>query len=175
MINSLHQKYKNWCDSYTSPIKIFPCIPHEHQQIGKVERFNQTWESTVIKLLSNKPHLSDKYWAMVYKDVIMKSNILPMINMRTTPYQLWNETFDPINLDLFPILPFGSIVMAHISVHLQSTVHPKSIGMIAVGSSLIHQGGILLYNPLTNKVVTRRTFKQLGPADITSTIQKLYC
>ena len=42
--------------------------------------------------------------------------------------------------------------------------------MIAVGSSLIHQGGILLYNPLTNKVVTRRTFKQLGPADITSTI-----
>ena len=40
--------------------------------------------------------------------------------------------------------------------------------MIAVGSSLIHQGGILLYNPLTNKVVTRRTCKQLGPVDITS-------
>jgi hypothetical protein len=66
------------------------------------------------------------------------------------------------------MLPFGSIVMAHVPVHLQSTLHPKSIRMIAVGSSLIHQGGILLYNPLTNKVVTRRTCKQLGPVDITS-------
>ena len=42
--------------------------------------------------------------------------------------------------------------------------------MIAVGSSLIHQGGILLYNPLTIKVVTRRTFKQLGPVDVPSII-----
>ena len=58
--------------------------------------------------------------------------------------------------------------MAHVPVHLQSTLHPKSISMIAVGSSLMHQGGILFYNPLTNKVVSRRTFKQLGPVDITS-------
>ena len=159
---------QNWCDNCTPQIKILPCIPHEHQQIGKVERFNQTWENIVIKLLSNKPHLSDKYWAMAYKDVIMKSNILPMINSFQTPYQLWNESPDPIDLKLLPMLPFGSIVMAHVPVHLQSTLHPKSIRMIAVGSSLMHQGGILLYNPLTNKVVTRRTFKQLGPVDITS-------
>ncbi len=68
------------------------------------------------------------------------------------------------------MLPFGPIVMAHVPVHLQSTLHPKNICMIAVGSSCIHQGGILLYNPLTNKVVTRRTFKQLGPVDVTSII-----
>ena len=37
-----------WCDNCTPQIKILPCIPHEHQQIGKVERFNQTWENTVI-------------------------------------------------------------------------------------------------------------------------------
>ncbi len=42
--------------------------------------------------------------------------------------------------------------------------------MIAVGSSLVHQGGILLYNPLTYKVVTRRTFKQIGPVHVTSII-----
>ena len=37
---------------------------------------------------------------------------------------------------------------------------------------MVHQGGILLYNPLTNTniVVTRRTFKQLGPVDVTSII-----
>jgi hypothetical protein len=57
------------------------------------------------------------------------------------------------------MLPLGSIVMAHVPLHLQSTLHPKSIRMIAVGASLIHQGGILVYNPLTNKVVTRRNFK----------------
>ncbi len=79
---------QTWCDNMTPQIKIFPCIPHENQQIGKVERFNQTWENTVIKLLSNKPNLSDKYWALVYKDVIMKSNLLPMINSVNTPYQL---------------------------------------------------------------------------------------
>ena len=75
---------QTWCNNMTPQIKLLPCIPHEHQQIGKVERFNQTWESTVIKLLSNKPHLSHKYWALAYNDVIMKSNLLPMINSVTT-------------------------------------------------------------------------------------------
>ena len=59
---------KAWCDSCTPQVKILPCIPHEHQQIGKVERFNQTWESTVIKLSANKPHLSYKYRALAYND-----------------------------------------------------------------------------------------------------------
>jgi hypothetical protein len=98
---------------------------------------------------------------MAYNDVLLKSNILPMLHMSTTPYQLWNEKIDPINLDLFPMLPFGSIVMTHVPVHLQSTLHPKSIHMIAVGSSLIHQGGIILCNPLTNKVVTNRMLDML--------------
>ncbi len=31
-----------WCDNCMPQIKILPCIPHEYQQIGKVERFNQT-------------------------------------------------------------------------------------------------------------------------------------
>jgi hypothetical protein len=78
---------------------------------------------------------------MKYKDVLMKSNLLPMINSFLTPYQLWTESTDPISLDLIPMLPSGSIAMAHVPVHLQSTLHPKSIRMIAVGSSLIHQGG----------------------------------
>ncbi len=30
-----------WWDNCTPQIKIFPCISHKHQQIGKVERFNQ--------------------------------------------------------------------------------------------------------------------------------------
>ncbi len=68
------------------------------------------------------------------------------------------------------MIPFGSIVMANVSVHLPSTLHPKCIRMIAVGSSLIHQGGIPLFNPLTNKFLTRRNFKQLGPVDVTSII-----
>ena len=83
----------------------------------------------------------------------MKSNLLPMINNANSPYQLWNNSSDPINLDMFKMVPFGSIVMAHVSVYLQSTLHPKSIRMIAVGSTLLHQGGILLNNPLTNRTL----------------------
>jgi hypothetical protein len=93
-----------------------------------------------------------------------------MLNNVTTTYQLWHNLHDPINLDLIPMIPLGSIIMAHVPVHLQSTLHPKIIRMITVGSSLIHQGGLLLYNPLTNKVVTRRTLKQLGPVDVPSNI-----
>ena len=162
----LTHEIQTWCNNCTPQVQLLPCIPHEHQQIGKVERFNQTWENTVIKLLSNKPHLSNKYWALAYNDIIMKSNLLPMLTTTTTPYKLWTNSTDPINLDMIPMLPFGTIVMAHVPVHLQSTLHPKSIRMVAVGSSLIHQGGILLYNPVTNKVITRRTFKQIGPIDI---------
>ena len=33
-------------------------------------------ENTPIRLLSSETHLLDKYWAMAYKDIIMKSNIL---------------------------------------------------------------------------------------------------
>ncbi len=69
-------------------MKILPCIPNEYQQISKVERFNQTWENPIIKLLSNEPHLPDKYWALAYKDVLMKSNSLPMINFFTTPVSI---------------------------------------------------------------------------------------
>ncbi len=32
--------------------------------------------------------------------------------------------------------------MAHVPVHLQSTLNPKSIRMIAVGSSILQKGGI---------------------------------
>jgi hypothetical protein len=78
---------------------------------------------------------------MAYNNVILKSNILPMINNVHTPYQLWHESNNPINLDLLPMVPFGKIIMAHVPVHLQSTLHPKSVRMVAVGSSLIHQGG----------------------------------
>ena len=88
---------KAWCDSCTPQVKILPCIPHEHQQIGKVD-------------VSTKPGL-----------------------------------------------------------------HPKSVRIIAVASSLIHQGGLLLYNPLTNKVVTKCTLKQLGHVDVPSIIFNLYC
>ena len=66
--------------------------------------------------------------------LIMKSNILPMLNNVSIPYQLWHESATPTNLDLIPMVPFGSIVITHVPVHLQSTFHPKSIRMIAVGS-----------------------------------------
>ncbi len=60
-----------------------------------------------------------------------------MINMLTTPYQLWNESPESINLDLFPMLPFGSIVMAHVPVHLQFSLHPKRIRMIMLWDTFI--------------------------------------
>ena len=61
------------------------------------------------------------------------------------------------------MIPFGSIVMAHIPLDQQTTNGPKSIKTYAVGTALGHLGGLRLFNPLTKREVIRRTYKVLDP------------
>ena len=57
------------------------------------------------------------------------------------------------------MIPFGSVVMAHVPLDQQTTDGPRSILHYAVGTSL----GLQLFNPGTERVVIRRTYKVLGP------------
>ena len=61
------------------------------------------------------------------------------------------------------MLPFGSVVMAHIPLALQRSLGPRSVETFVVGCSLAHVGGLLLYNPVTKRVIIRRSYKTLGP------------
>ena len=109
-----------------------------------------------------KKHLSVQYWGMAYTDYIMKANFMGSLHgPKECPYQLWTgKTPDLIKL---PMIPFGSVVMAHVPVAQQTTSGPKSIRTYAVGTALGHQGGLRLFNPITKREVIRRTYKILGP------------
>jgi hypothetical protein len=151
---------KAWC--LLHHVILSPCIPHEHFQIGLVERFHRSLEDSIVKCISNKPHLTMQYWGFAYNDIIMKSNILPTIlRPTTTPYELWHGY--KLDLKVTPMLPFGSVVMAHIPLALQRSLGPRSVETFVVGCSLAHVGGLLLYNPTTKRVIIRRSFKTLGP------------
>ena len=150
-----------WADRCTPPIHIQPCIPHEHHSIGDIERFNRTLEDAIFKKLYPK-HLSQQYWGYAYEDYLMKTNLIGSAHQEgPSPYQQW--TGIKPDLKKLPILPFGAIVMAHIPLLQQETQGPRSSLTYVIGTSLKHRGGLLLYNPVTKRIVVRHTYKTLGP------------
>ena len=164
MDNQFYTKaVKNWAARCEPYVELQPCIPHEHHSIGDIERFHRTLEDTVFKKLYGKPHLSVQYWGMAYSDYIMKANMMGSVHGPTVcPYELWHGR-KPDLLKL-PMIPFGSVVMAHVPLDQQTTDGPRSILHYAVGTSLGHRGGLRLFNPKTKREVIRRTYKVLGPA-----------
>jgi hypothetical protein len=78
-----------------------------------------------------------------------------------SPYEQWyNEKPD---LNKYPMLPFGAIVMAHIPLSKQAVGVPRSELTYFVGPSLLHKKGLKLYNPTTKREIIRGTFKTIGP------------
>ena len=63
---------------------------------------------------------------MAYADMINKSNILVTSSRPDiSPYELWyNKKLDFTKL---PMLPFGSVVMAHIPLHNQFALGHRSV------------------------------------------------
>ena len=144
-------------------IDLLPCIPYEHHSIGEIERFHRTLQDGMFKQLYNKPHLNITYWGHAYKDILMHANFNGSIHddPPISPFEQWHS--EKPDLEKYPMLPFGSIVMAHIPLKLQSVGSPRSELTYCVGTSLDHKKGLRLYNPTTKKEIIRGTFKTLGP------------
>ena len=153
---------KRWAALCTPPIELQPCIPHEHHSIGDIERFNRTLEDAVFKKLYGKPHLTKQYWGLAYLDHIMKANLLGSIHScRVSPHELWyGKKPDLLTL---PMIPFGSVVMAHVPIAQQTNDGPRSILHYSVGTSILHQGGLKLFNPKTNEKSFARRSRSLAP------------
>ena len=67
-------------------------------------------------------------------------------------------------LHMRPMIPFGSVVMAHVPLKLQATHGDRAILNYAVGTALRHigaKGGLILFNPLTKRDVIRRNTRLL--------------
>ncbi len=152
---------QEYCDSFTFPILLKGCIPYEHDTLPFIERLHKTIRESVVKALAFKPHINDKYWGMAYHDAIMKYNITPPHrNPTTTPYELWHgEKYDILNN---PLLPFGTIIMAHLPLSEQTTLSGRAFISYYVGCAPNYRGGILLYNPATQRTIIRRSYKVIG-------------
>jgi hypothetical protein len=150
---------KDYCTNHQ--IELQSCIPHEHGQIGTIERVHRTIEDMIVKMLHDKPHLTNQYWAMAYHDCLFQLNLIPVKSMdNKCPYEIWEHK--PLDLHVTPTVPFGTIVMAHIPVKLQHALGGRALETIAVGSTLGYSGGVLLFNPRTKKQIVRRSFKTFG-------------
>ena len=80
----------------------------------------------------------------------MKANFMGSLHgPKECPYELWTGKHP--DLIKLPMIPFGSVVMAHVPKDLQTPSGPKSVRTYAVGTAPGHQGGLRLFNPLTKR------------------------
>ena len=150
-----------WC--LKEKITLLPCVPYEHAQIGVVERVHRTFRDAMVKCMANKPHLDTRLWGLCWLDVVFKYSTLPNSNLphHASPYMLWfGKSVDVLAI---PMVPFGSVVMGHIPLELQTKSGHRSTLTYCVGSATDYKGGLLLFNPVTHHTIIRRTFKVLGP------------
>ena len=140
--------------------------PHEHDTIGIVERYNRTLQEMLTKTLHSSK-CDSTLWPLILRDCVFKHNLRPRNG--TSPYEQWfGHKFD---IQKYPILPFGAQVMAHVPIKMQRKLKYKAIPTIVVGTNTYTPGGVLLYCPSTNRVITRRTFRLTS---INSTYDKLF-
>lgn len=153
-------------------IELQGAVPYEHGQIGHIERLHRTINESIVKALYKKPHLSFKYWGMAWMDSVDKLNMLPNEELDgETPLYLWSgKRVDPNNT---PLLPFGTVVQAHIPVKDQHALGGRTLEAFSVGIAAGHKGGILLFNPKTKRYIIRRTFKPMGSVAPVSPLYKI--
>jgi hypothetical protein len=109
-----------------------------------------------------KLHLTSQYYGMAYLDSVVKYNSLPRMSLvYNSPDFVWEGMI--YDLKATPFLPFGSIVMAHRPVDLQTGLSGRSFVTYSVGVAPSHKGGLMLFNPNTKRYIVRRTFKVIGP------------
>lgn len=163
---------QEFCDNYVPRIALQQTAPHEHGQLGHIERFFREVKERVIKEMTEKPHITDQYWGMAYNDALFKHNLSPHSVQQKTRYSLWHgETIDLKNV---PILPFGTIIKAHIPLDDQTRGHAgRSIDTVYVGPAFKVKGALALFNPETKRYLIRRSFKSMGSHPPLSPIYEL--
>ena len=82
---------------------------------------------------------------MAYEDYLMMANYMDSVHgPAQCPYEL--RTGKKPDLLKIPVIPFDSVVMAHIPLDQQTTDGPCSILHYAVGTALGHLSGLILFN-----------------------------
>jgi hypothetical protein len=148
------------CRTKEPPITLHIGIPHDHCSLGLVERLNRTMSESRQKKM-DQPQIKPSYWALAYDDSIDMWNSSPTpAHPTTSPYQLYDKkTPDAL---ASPFLPWGTHIVGHIPIALQTTQSGRGKEYLYVGRDTTNFGAIQLLNPATNRVIHRRTFKVMG-------------
>ena len=72
------------------------------------------------------------------------------------------------SLKISPLLPFGTRVLAHLTLKLQTALSGRAFSAIYIGRAPGVKGAIKLFNPSSKRTILRRTFKIIGPTDFSS-------
>jgi hypothetical protein len=156
---------KAWALSHN--VSFQPSIPFEHNTVRRVERVHRKLQEMVVKSLAHKSHLSPEYWSMCYMHCVDLHNVLPNRDSGISPFERYHG-FAP-DLGFSPILPFGSVVMAHLPLQLQTTLSGRAVEAVYVGRAPLHRDAILVFNPQTKRTLIRHSFKFLSVDEPVST------
>jgi hypothetical protein len=143
-------------------ILILPKVPHEHDLTHCVERSHETLQNAIVKMLAGKEdYLENKFWAMAAEHATYLFNNTPIKSLNgKTPNSLWD--IKPPDLIEFPMHPFGTRVVGHTPLALQSALSGRGFDGIFVGVAHQHRAAIEVFDTKTKRVKTRHTYKSLG-------------
>ena len=141
-----------------SKIKLLPSIPYEHDRVRRVERLHCTLTDMANKQLAFKDHLSPKYWEFSYRHAADLHNIRPKKSLNgKSPYSIYYGS--PYNLSKFSTFWFGSVVMGHLPLNLQTATSGRSDERYFVGITHDFNSGTRLYCLINKTTITRHSCK----------------
>jgi len=163
--SKIHPILRNADNSFTTSSNTIIinqiAIPYEHFTTGEIERFFENLHETFIKTTTSNNNIPDKLWAEIASSLTDIYNSLPTArHPNSSPYLLYDRF--TIDVGKTPILPIGTIAIAHIPLEKQSLRTGRGIETVVIGRAPNHIGGISLFNPATKRVIVRRTFRILG-------------
>ena len=149
---------KDFC--LTEHIDIVFSRPYQKDKTHRVERSHRTVQESVVKMINDRTHLDFRFWCYAFHHTLALLNLRPD-STGISPYRHWHGyDFDILK---YPIIPFGSIMAAHIPLAKQHALSGRSSPGIVVGFSTFHTHSLRIWDPKTKRVTTRGTMKFLGP------------
>ena len=116
--------------------------------------------SDTNKHLAFEDHLSPNYWEFSYPHAADLRNIRPKTFLNDqSPYSIYHGS--SYDLSKFHIFPFGSVVMGHLPLDLQTATSGRSDERYFVGIAHDFNLGIRLYCPINKSTITRHYYKFL--------------
>ena len=119
---------------------------YQKDKTHRVERSDRTVQESVVKMITDRSHLDFRFWCFEFYHTLALLNLRPD-STGISPYQHWHGCAFDINK--FPIIPFGSIVAAHIPLVTQRALSGRGFPGIVVGFSTKHTRSLRIWNPKT--------------------------